>query len=856
MSPYNVLNTTLNSSPFPQLKPHVRYRTAMERAGFDVAYGKFGGRPASKTSAASVAGSRTGKGHAAHVGGVHSSSTSSLPAGQPIEQDKTSGSADRTLPAAEGLGISASMPSLNTELAAGPEVDAAPAVEAFALPEIQVSYNHDQRSLATAERMPSFVVPTPRNSLHSDTDRGSEYSSISEQATLPPYDAGTDTGRFSQHFSPAAKRTSAADLGSVSTETRSFASSAQRLSMYGETDAVSAPFQLMPTPAAPSVQPVDSATSLPVSLDAHAKDHSIYSSATSDDHLGTHSTLDVDQKTTREPSIFDFENQKNSVAISQSNASSTYPTSAPGSAQEPVFPALDPVERSFMMLTQNSQPNMEDKVEEERQSLYSTDDFQHSVNTTRTTNSYQSASAGSYASSRRSQGVAADRRQTRYSMMPKIQVTNSATSLVSIVDDGIDIAPDPILQGPLGKKAEDVSPGLSSDGSSEDEITVAATPQPSGLSSTTSQVERLIAQLDDVSLNRGDVDSFDSTTVPLPTSSLAATSHLSQASLSNRAKKSSAYLSGIPDDVRNLPDLSIDPTLTTMTEHSSPESNILSPDAQSPVMLSFKGRSLDEIWNPTKPAERLSVVAKRQSVAARNTANRPVSTYGPNTIQPSQLTHVLSLEAAQRPREPAPPAAEPTPPLSPADSPTAWSLLDADSEIHTSPLRISAATPKYPPGKGPCRSCGEKIKTKSIYSKREGELSGQWHRECFRCTVCALKFNKHVPCYILDDVIYCRQHYHEANNSICRVCRDFIEGECLENDKGETFHVSCLTCYLCRRLIQEDYYIYNDELPLCANHDMDALVRNGIHGDRRSAGPDSLDVTNTLSKRRTRLINV
>ncbi|AAS52152.1 ADR232Wp [Eremothecium gossypii ATCC 10895] len=855
MSPYNVLNTSLNGSPFPQLKPHVRYRTAMERAGFDVAYGKFGGRPASKTSAASVT-SRHGGSHGAPVGSPHGGSTSSLPTEKPINQSKPSGSADRTLPAAEGLGISASMPSLNTELVASPEPDSTAPADAFALPEIQVSYNHDQRSIATAKDMPSFVVPTPRNSLHSDTDRDSEYSAASEHATLPPYDAGADTGRFSQHFSPAAKRMSTAEVGSISTETRSFASSAERLSMYARNDLVSAPFQLMPTSAAPSVHPIEGAISLPISPDAHAKGQSLYSSATSDEHLGTHSTLDVDQKTTREPSIFDFENQKNSRAISQSNASSTYPTPAPDDTQEPVFSVLDPVERSFMMLTQNSQPDMEDKDEEDGQSLYSADDIRHSVNTVRTANSYQSASTSSHASSKRSPGVA-DRRQTRYSMMPKIQVSNSAMSLVSVVDEGVDIAPDPILQGSLGKKAEDASLRLSSGGSSEDENTVAAPQESNGLSSTTSQVERLIAQLDDVSLTRGDVDAFDSAAVPLPTSSLAAASHLPQTHLSNRAKKSSAYLSGIPDEVRNLPDLSIDPTLSTMTEHSSPESTVFSPDAQSPVMLSFKGRSLDEIWNPTKPAERLSLAAKRQSIAARNSAIRPVSTYGPNTIQPSQLTHVLSLEAAQRPRDPVPPAVpDHTPPLSPADSPTAWSLLDADSEIHTSPLRISAAKPKYPPGKGPCRSCGEKIKTKSIYSKREGELSGQWHRECFRCTVCALKFNKHVPCYILDDVIYCRQHYHEANNSICRVCRDFIEGECLENDKGETFHVSCLTCYLCHRLIQEDYYIYNDELPLCANHDMDALVRNGIHGERRSSDPDSLEVTNTLSKRRTRLINV
>lgn len=137
-----------------------------------------------------------------------------------------------------------------------------------------------------------------------------------------------------------------------------------------------------------------------------------------------------------------------------------------------------------------------------------------------------------------------------------------------------------------------------------------------------------------------------------------------------------------------------------------------------------------------------------------------------------------------------------------------------------------------------------------MFSKKENELSGQWHRECFKCIECAIKFNKRVPCYILRDTPYCQKHYHEENHSICKVCSNYIEGECLENDKVERFHVDCLNCFLCKTAITNDYYIFNGEIPLCGKHDIDALLKEGIDND--ASGNDK---NNTVTKRRTRLVN-
>lgn len=119
--------------------------------------------------------------------------------------------------------------------------------------------------------------------------------------------------------------------------------------------------------------------------------------------------------------------------------------------------------------------------------------------------------------------------------------------------------------------------------------------------------------------------------------------------------------------------------------------------------------------------------------------------------------------------------------------------------------------PKYPPGEGPCRKCGLEIERKPIYSK-SGELSGQWHRECFTCTSCDLRFNKNTNCFVLKDLPYCEYHYHLTNNSLCKVCGSGIVGKCLENDAQDRYHVDCLKCTKCGDFIKSDYLSINGKV--------------------------------------------
>lgn len=161
-------------------------------------------------------------------------------------------------------------------------------------------------------------------------------------------------------------------------------------------------------------------------------------------------------------------------------------------------------------------------------------------------------------------------------------------------------------------------------------------------------------------------------------------------------------------------------------------------------------------------------------------------------------------------------------------------------------------TGKYAPGQGPCRLCLEEIlpngkgSQKAIFSKT-GELSGQWHRSCFSCNHegCNVHFNKNVQCYAYDDLPYCKHHYHELNDTLCELCSLGIEGECIENELNQKWHLHCLKCFKCNNPIKQDYYLFNG-LIVCETDAMSIMEgRTSLKGS-----------TDKLEKRRTRLMFV
>lgn len=513
---------------------------------------------------------------------------------------------------------------------------------------------------------------------------------------------------------------------------------------------------------------------------------------------------------------------------------------------------LSPIERSFMMLTQNDTASVvnsmnqtdnrgvldqklgKEQQKEESSIEYGSEGQQEDENDIESLNFEPDPKLQVNLENEPLQDDFPEAKQEEKNTEPKIPEINVTreSNTPSLTMNALDskIYPDDNFSG-LESSKEQKSPGVSSsstkvedlslDGLNEKRLSITSSENvETPYTATNLQVEQLIAQLDDVSLSRN-------AKLDMNGNCLNAVDRKA-----SRFKKSSAYLSGYPSmDIpvtqqtsivqNNNTNLSRQTILVDKGDVDEDAPSESTTNGGTPIFYKFKqsnveysnneGMGSQETFRTKLPTiEALQLQHKRNITDLREEIDN----------SKSNDSHVLSNGGTTR------------------------YSSDADYK-ETEPIEF-----KYPPGEGPCRACGLEVTGKRMFSKKENELSGQWHRECFKCIECGIKFNKHVPCYILGDEPYCQKHYHEENHSICKVCSNFIEGECLENDKVERFHVDCLNCFLCKTAITNDYYIFNGEIPLCGNHDMEALLKEGIDN-----ATSSNDKNNTLSKRRTRLIN-
>lgn len=332
---------------------------------------------------------------------------------------------------------------------------------------------------------------------------------------------------------------------------------------------------------------------------------------------------------------------------------------------------------------------------------------------------------------------------------------------------------------------------------------------------TTLHVEELLSQLNQVTLSKD--EQIDTTLQKKPNflQSKDNNLHVPKQSDSHKLKKSSAYLSVYPE-IGKKPVLSLNTPLPPVRKfevnsHNSPGYNELS--MNSSIDTSFSNISIAN----NQAYDRHSDVVAKDSIATA------VQDESKNILQ--KIPHEPVVQAGD--------------------------TFEKNQRLnHNLDGKVISKLPtqKHPAGSGPCRACGLEILRKGIYSRNPSELSGQWHRDCFRCVGCGLLFDKNTVCYIFEDEPYCQTHYHIQNNSICVVCNKFIEGACLENDKSERFHMNCLTCFLCKIPISSDYFILNDSIPICPRHDVDKIMnteeKNSNEGKRY-----------TIEKRRTRLLN-
>ncbi|ORX61706.1 hypothetical protein DM01DRAFT_1128197 [Hesseltinella vesiculosa] len=81
-----------------------------------------------------------------------------------------------------------------------------------------------------------------------------------------------------------------------------------------------------------------------------------------------------------------------------------------------------------------------------------------------------------------------------------------------------------------------------------------------------------------------------------------------------------------------------------------------------------------------------------------------------------------------------------------------------------------------------CRSCNRPVEKEAV-SAVDGKLQGKWHLKCFGCHTCHEPFPDNTF-YVFENLPYCRRHYHQLNNSLCRSCDDPIEGLVLKPSRA------------------------------------------------------------------------
>ena len=98
---------------------------------------------------------------------------------------------------------------------------------------------------------------------------------------------------------------------------------------------------------------------------------------------------------------------------------------------------------------------------------------------------------------------------------------------------------------------------------------------------------------------------------------------------------------------------------------------------------------------------------------------------------------------------------------------------------------------------------------------------------------------------------YCKQHYHQANNSICAdgTCREPIEGPCAEDYEGRRYHPDHLVCSVPRcRVRLKEYYTDTRGRMYCERH--------AQHAAAPLRGVDDQKSVETALKRQTRFLDL
>ncbi|CAO3688771.1 unnamed protein product [Rhizopus microsporus] len=129
-----------------------------------------------------------------------------------------------------------------------------------------------------------------------------------------------------------------------------------------------------------------------------------------------------------------------------------------------------------------------------------------------------------------------------------------------------------------------------------------------------------------------------------------------------------------------------------------------------------------------------------------------------------------------------------------------------------------------------CRACNRPVEKEAV-SAMDGKLKGKWHLECFGCHTCHRPFPDNTF-YVFEDSPYCKRHYHQLNNSLCRTCDEPIEGPCAQTIEGWRFHPSCFGCSVCHYPITDIYYMFERRI-YCETHIRQLQMQRNVRAEKR-----------------------
>ena len=122
-----------------------------------------------------------------------------------------------------------------------------------------------------------------------------------------------------------------------------------------------------------------------------------------------------------------------------------------------------------------------------------------------------------------------------------------------------------------------------------------------------------------------------------------------------------------------------------------------------------------------------------------------------------------------------------------------------------------------------------------------------YHVRCFSCVVTGCDNDiSTVGYFVIEEGIYCRNHYHVFHDSKCAVCEKYIEGDAIATNDF-LFHTQCFLCFNCKAPFpQYSEIFYHEEKLLCSDcNQATDIVENRASSKNveRNAGPEISDVT-------------